>query len=105
MKTAPYTWDVLVVLTKIGGISGESRFGGVPINKVIRGFLTQESLDLNLGLPAIGQRMETTDGTFSSSEVQSVTRDSQKENIYIVETRSGRYELRFVRKRKLKNRI
>ena len=96
-------FDTLVEIKKIGGKNGNPDHSGVPVGRFNRGFLTQDCVDED-GMPRIGDRVELAGGKLSTSPLQTITFD-EKLSTYILETNSGKYHMKIVRKNKLRQSV
>lgn len=97
-----HTFDILVEMQKIGGVNGDSSFGFVPIGRMFRGFLEKDCIDSD-GNPKIGERVDVAN-QLSTSELQSIEK-TEDSSIFILNTKTGKYKMRVVRKTKLRHSI
>lgn len=95
-------FDVLVEMRKTGGVNGNSAFGFIPIGRTYRGFLEQSCLDSEGNLK-IGERIEVRD-KLSTSNLQSMD-PTQDPNLFNLTTNTGKYQMRVIRKNKLRHSI
>jgi hypothetical protein len=114
IKTRKGTWDVQVSLKKVSGSQGRVPMmrGVLPsIGTIKKGFLRQECLDQNTGLPVEGECLDA--DTFSTSEISSIEEVNpgpNGEKVFRVQTRGtfgapSVYEMTLIRHRFLKGSI
>jgi hypothetical protein len=96
------TFDILVEIQKIEGTNSDSARGSVPVGRMFRGFLEKDCIDSD-GNPKIGERVDVT-GKLSTSELQSIEK-TEDPSILVLNTKTGKYRMKVVRKTKLRHSI